>query len=214
MKRLAIVGAGELGRQILHLSLQDSEITVVGFYDDNIPAGTTATGPCKVVGATKDILRDYHANAFDCLAIAIGYRHMNQRKALFDRFSTKIPFVTLVHSSCQIDGSAKIGNGTMLYPGCIIDKNVVVEDNVLLNLGVVIAHDSVVGSHCYLAPRAVLSGFVSVRDRCFLGTGAIISDTIEIVSNCIVGAGAVVVKNIDEGGVYVGNPAKKIIQAD
>lgn len=37
-----------------------------------------------------------------------------------------------------------------------------------------------------------------------------IKNNIRIIDNCIIGAGAVVVKNIEEKGIYVGVPAKKI----
>ncbi|HBQ4551752.1 TPA: N-acetyltransferase, partial [Escherichia coli] len=43
-----------------------------------------------------------------------------------------------------------------------------------------------------------------------LGAGAIVLPGVEICSNIIVGAGAIVTKNLEEPGVYVGQPARKI----
>ena len=43
-----------------------------------------------------------------------------------------------------------------------------------------------------------------------IGAGTTIKNNIQIIDNCTIGAGAVVVKNIEEKGIYVGVPAKKI----
>jgi len=210
MKRLAIIGAGELGKQILNLSLNNPEFVVVGFFDDTIATGTTITHGYKVIGTISDILALFNTDSFDSLVIAVGYNHMNARKSLFDTFSPIIPFATIIHSSCIIDSTAVIGPGTVLYQGCIIDRNVVIQDNVLLNLGVVVSHDSEICSHCFIAPRAVLSGFVTIHERCFIGTAAVVIDNITVHSSNIVGAGTLVNKDLTEKGVYVGNPVRKI----
>jgi len=210
MKRLAIIGAGELGKQIFELSENDPEITVAGFFDDIIPINTVIISNQKVIGTTKDILPFYNSNLFDFLMIGIGYRYIQKRKFFFDKFSPTIAFARIIHSSCIIHTSAIIGAGVAIYPGCIIDKNVVIGNNVLLNLGSVVAHDSVIGAHSFIAPRVTFSGFVKLDELNFVGTGSILIDNISVASNCTLGAGTVVIKDINNQGVYVGNPAKKI----
>jgi len=209
MKRLAIIGAGELGLQILNLSLSNPKLSVVGFFDDTIEVETTIIYDYKVIGTTNNIQTFFNSGIFDCLIIAIGYNHMIARKTLYSKYSQIIPFETIIHSSCIIDSSAKIGKGTVLYPGSIIDKNVVIEDNVLLNLNVVIAHNSIIGSHCYFAPSVTLSGFVHIDECNFIGTGSIIKDNLKICSHNIFGVGSVIVKDVVEQGIYYGNPAKR-----
>ncbi len=208
MRRLAIIGAGELGHQILNLSLKNPDLKVIGFFDDTIEVGTTLMYGYKVLGTTNDVLSLFKTDSFDCLVIAIGYNHMDVRKNLYELYSQDIPFETLIHNSCIIDASAKIGNGVILYPGCIIDKNVVLGNNVLLNLKVVIAHDTIIGSHSYIAPSVTLSGFVDVGECNFIGTGSIVKDNLKICSHNIFGVGSVVVKNMTHSDVYYGNPAK------
>ncbi|EJI7544821.1 hypothetical protein NGW34_004960, partial [Escherichia coli] len=51
---------------------------------------------------------------------------------------------------------------------------------------------------------------VVIKDNVQLGAGAIVLPGVEICSNIIVGAGAIVTKNLEEPGVYVGQPARKI----
>lgn len=208
MKKLAIIGAGELGKQILNFALLGEQFDVVGFYDDTISNGSEVESNCKVLGDVSDVASQFEQGVFDCLLLAIGYKHMNVRQALFNQFSKEIPFATLIHESCIIDPSAKIGQGSVLYPACVLDKNVAIGENVLLNLGVTVAHDSTIGAHSFIAPRAVLSGCVKIESLCFVGTATVFKDNINIAAETVLGAGTVVNRSLNQAGTYVGNPAR------
>jgi acetyltransferase-like isoleucine patch superfamily enzyme len=61
-----------------------------------------------------------------------------------------------------------------------------------------------------VSTRAVVNGGCRVGRGSFIGSGAILRHNTTICPGAIIGAGAVVVNDIDEVGVYVGNPARKI----
>ncbi|SKB51024.1 acetyltransferase [Maribacter arcticus] len=208
MKTLGIIGAGQLGQQIAHFAISDNHYGTIVFFDDftneNIINGFT------VLGKTKDVENEYKRNNFDELIIAIGYKHMSVRKNFFERFKNIIPFGKIIHSTTFIDSTSQIGKGVIIYPGCIIDANVMVEDNILVNIGVVISHDSIVGAHSFLSPRVAIAGFSTIGQCCILGINSTIIDNIEIKENIKLGAGAVVIKNLNESGLYVGNPVRFI----
>lgn len=208
--RLAIIGAGELGLQLLDLSQNATdEFDVVGFFDDTKETGTLIAD-IPVIGGLKDIESSYQNAYFDKLVIAIGYKHINIRDSLLTQLITKIPFATIIHRSSLINSSSKIKQGSVIYPGCIIDKNVTIGRNVLLNLGVTVAHDTTIGDNSFFAPRVVISGFVNVGKNCFAGTNSTIIDNLTIGDNVIIGAGAVLIDNVESELKVVGNPAKKI----
>jgi maltose O-acetyltransferase len=54
------------------------------------------------------------------------------------------------------------------------------------------------------------SSKIIIGDNVQIGAGAIVLGGVTICDNVLVGAGAVVNKNIDEAGIYVGVPARKI----
>ena len=208
--RLAIIGAGELGLQLLDLSQNATDkFDVVGFFDDTKEPGTHISN-IPVIGGLKDIESAYQNACFDKLVIAIGYKHMKIRDSLLSQLITKIPFATIIHKSCLINSSAKIKQGSVIYPGCIIDKNVTIGRNVLLNLGVTVAHDTSIGDNSFLAPRVAISGFVKIGKSCFAGTNSTIIDNLTIGNNVIIGAGAVLIDNVESDLKVVGNPAKRI----
>ena len=162
MKRLAIIGAGDLGQQIAHYLVDDDHFEVVGFYDDFQKERINIKG-IPALGRIENVLSAYQAGIFDALLLAIGYKHMAFREEIFNMFKGKVPFGSFVHKTCIIDPSSKIGQGSVLYPGCILDQHAVLKENVLLNIGCCIAHDTIIGDHCFLSPRVAIAGFVNVQ---------------------------------------------------
>jgi sugar O-acyltransferase (sialic acid O-acetyltransferase NeuD family) len=207
-KILAIIGAGDLGRQIAYHAMHDNHFNTVIFFDD-FNQDKLVDG-FKLLGKTEAVLDSYNQGLFTDLIIGIGYKHMQERSNLFNRFKDKIPFVNIIHSSCIVDSSVKLGKGIVMYPGSIIDANVVIGDNVLINIGCVIAHDTNINSNCFLSPSVNLAGFVNVGEKSILGINCTVIDNIKIHSNTQIGGGGVVIKNINKNGLYVGNPVRFI----
>ena len=57
-------------------------------------------------------------------------------------------------------------------------------------------------------PDLELAAEIRVGDNIFIGTGAIILAGVTIGSDCVVGAHAVVTKDVPDGSIVAGNPAK------
>jgi sugar O-acyltransferase (sialic acid O-acetyltransferase NeuD family) len=202
-KVLAILGAGELGKQVANFAIKDNHYDKVCFYDD------FSVGE-EIKGNTNDLVNDFNKNFFDELIIGIGYNHLKVREEKYISLKDKIKFGKIIHSTSWVDESAAIEEGCVIYPKCVIDKNVIIKYNTILNLNCTIAHDTILGSSCFLAPSVSIAGFCSIEKECFIGINTSIKDDIDIVSETTTGAGTVVVKNIVKKGLYYGNPAKFI----
>lgn len=209
MKRLAIIGSGDLGQQIRHLAVTNGHFNVVGYFDDFIQKGSTK-GNLPILGKTDEIIALFKENQFDFIVCAIGYKHKGFRKMLVESLESTVPFATLIHSTCIIDPSAKIGQGAVLYPGCIVDMNAQVSKHVIMYSACLISHDVMLGAHCMLSPGVKIAGFSKIGESVHLGIGTVVADSISIVNDTITGAGTVVVKSITEAGTYVGIPSKLI----
>jgi sugar O-acyltransferase (sialic acid O-acetyltransferase NeuD family) len=208
MRRLAVIGSGDLGQLIAYHARVDQGLDVVGFFDD-LDARTQTPGG-KLLGRIDACLQAHERGEFECIALGIGYRHPKLRASLFADLTRVVPAATLVHSSCFVDPSVRLGPGVVVLPGCVLDKGVVVEDNVLLNTGCCVAHDSRIGRHSFLGPRVALAGFVTVGASCFLGVNSTVIDRINVCAEVQTGGGAVVIEDITTPGLYVGVPARRI----
>lgn len=207
MKRLAIVGAGDLGLQLARLAATTGTYRLVGFFDDTRELNTKVGG-APILGGIDNVVAAHSAGEFDVLLIGIGYRHLAFRHQLYERFVSHIPFATVIHPSAIVDPSCEIGTGSVIYAGCVLDMGVVIGANVLLNVGCVIAHDSRVEDSCFFSPSVNLAGFVRVEASSTLGIGTIVIDNVVIASGVRTGAGAVVINSINQPGLYLGVPAR------
>ena len=55
MKKLAIIGSGDLGRLIAYHAIQDNQFQVVGFFDDYAKTGSSVDN-IKILGKILDII--------------------------------------------------------------------------------------------------------------------------------------------------------------
>ena len=207
MKRLAIVGAGDLGVQLAHLARKTGRYEPVAFFDDGCKPGSLVAG-IPVHGSLAALQDDSPLPPFDELVIAIGYRHLEFRQQLFEQLRTRFRFATLVDPNALVDPTCSIGEGAVIYAGCVLDMNSGIGCNALLNVGCVIAHDSKVGAGCFLSPAVKLAGFVQLEPSVTLGIGTIVIDNVRIASGVRTGAGAVVINDLQAPGLYVGVPAR------
>lgn len=207
-KTLAIIGSGHLGQQIAHYAVSDQHYNNVVFFDDF--STEREVNGYIIVGNSNNIEEAFLNKVFDDLIIGIGYKYLDIRKALFERFENKIPFGIIVHSSSWLDKSATIKAGCVIYPRCCIDANVIIDNNTVLNLGCTVSHDTIVGKHSFLSPRIALAGFVKIEELCIIGINSTIIDNLTIIAKTQIGGGTVVIKNISKSGLYVGNPHKFI----
>lgn len=210
MRRLIIIGAGELGQQALHYATLSHQYNVVGFLDDTKNKDDIIKGK-PVMGGLSEIHELYSRRLFECVFIAIGYKHFDFKEKLYkELIESSIPLGTIICPNVYIDPTAEIGQGCFIYPGTIIDKEVSIADNVLCNLNSVISHNSIINLHTYISPSVSIAGFCEVGEKCMIGINATIIDNVTICNNVTIGAATLVRKSIKEPGTYVGNLIKKI----
>jgi sugar O-acyltransferase (sialic acid O-acetyltransferase NeuD family) len=207
MKKLAIIGAGDLGQQMAYHLESDNQFKCVGFLDDFAPANLLVN-EIPVLGKLKDANSLFSAQKFDGLIIGIGYNHIAFRAMVFEKLSKSIPFFSFVHSTSFIAKNVVIGNGTFIFPRCIIDIKSRIGNNCVFYNGCNISHDNIIENHVFISPGVQIGGFCNIGRNSHLGIGTIIKDNINLCSSTKTGAGAVLVKNTEEPGLYIGCPAK------
>ena len=212
-KKLYIVGAGGLGRQIAwiveRINEKESVWALAGFIDDDRALEGQLLNGITVVGGL-DVLNYIEGPVW--LVTAFG--SVRTRKRVVDRICSlgrnDIHFATLIDPSVMISKWVEVGEGTVICAGSIVTVNITIGNHVLINWDCTVGHDSTVDDFCTISPSANICGNVHLGQFVDIGVGAQVIQGHHIVSNTTVGAGAVVTKDITESGIYVGVPAKII----
>lgn len=121
-------------------------------------------------------------------------------------------FINLISPYALISKSAQLRNGLVIQSRVDVSASAIIGDFAKINSGASIMHDCEIGDYTSIAPHAVVLGNVKIGHRCYIGANATILPHIKIGNDVIIGAGTVVTKNIPDGKVMVGNPAKEIIK--
>lgn len=141
------------------------------------------------------------------LCITVGNNKVRKRITLS---AVNGNFPSFIHPSVPIYPSARIGKGTVVLPNAVIDAAVIVGDFCIINNNATVSHNVHLKDYVHIAIQAGVAGGVTIGEGSFIGAGAIIFPEIKIGEWAVVGAGSVVTKDVPDGAVVYGNPAKII----
>lgn len=210
MQRLVILGTGGNAHDVLDVveAINAAAPTweIAGFLDDARPPGIRHLG-FEVLGLLCTASR-YANSAYFINVIGSDRSYWRRPEILGSTGLSPDRFATLVHPAASVSTRATIGRGVCVNFGVSIGGGATIGDHVTLCPGVIIGHDAVVGSFAILAPGAIVSGFVQVGRASYLGAGAVVRQQVNVGEGALVGMGAVVVRDVPDGQVVVGNPAR------
>ena len=143
------------------------------------------------------------------LMVAVGDSTI--RKRLVDNLPLSTQFFTFIHETViSSKFYSVIGEGSFIGAYSIITTNVKLGKHTLLNRGNHMGHDSTIGDYFSAMPGAIVSGNVTIANNVYMGTNSTIKEKINVTDNVTIGLNSGIIKDINQEGIYVGTPAKKI----
>ena len=113
-----------------------------------------------------------------------------------------------VHPTAFVAENASLAKGCQVLAQATVCAEAKVGEACIINTASSVDHECILGRGVHIGPGATLAGCVSVGDYSFVGSGAVVLPRVKIGSTVIVGAGAVVTRDVPDGKVAFGNPAK------
>lgn len=205
--RVLIKGAGGHGIVVADILWQMHRsfmgVRPIGYMDDDPDLHGQSFLDLPVFGADlKDLYSPY-----DAIIIAIGSNRI--RMKIYCQYREEGNDFTIgQHSSAIIANHVKIHEGTVICAGVIANPYARVGSNVILNTGCFIDHHCMIGDHAHIAPGVRLGGEVQVGEGTLVGIGSTVLPGCKVGAWCTIGGGAVVTRDVPDGEVWTGTPAK------
>ncbi|MDX9931206.1 MAG: NeuD/PglB/VioB family sugar acetyltransferase [Bacteroidales bacterium] len=211
-KKIVLIGSGGHANAILSALSTNQRKRVIGYVD--LHENSVFSTQVKYLGTDTQLIKKFSPASIE-LILGVSYIgnkvDLRIRKRIINFFTeNKYNFLIAVSPNSYISKEAKIDEGTFIAPGVKVISNAKISRFCSINTGAIIEHDVILLNNVQISPGVIVCGGVNIGENTFIGAGAIIRDGVSITSDTIIGMGCVVVKNINESGVYIGNPIKKI----
>lgn len=206
---IAIWGASGHALVVSNIVKLSGQYEIIGFLDDVHPKRKGDIFDEKPILGGREALSLLKQKGIQ--HIVMGFGHCSLRIKVFNLLKkNKFNILTIIHPNAVISDGVKIGEGTVVAAGVIIDPSCKVGRCVILNNSDVICHGSRIDDGAHVCPGVKISGNVHVGFGSWIGIGSSIIEGVRIGAGSYIGAGTVVNKDIPEGVVVYGNPARII----
>lgn len=145
---------------------------------------------------------------YECI-ISLG--EPAHRKTLYEKLlAHKIPLATLIHPDTNISPSASIGKGCIVGARSFVSSNTEIRDNVMIEVQTAIGHDIFIDQHTVISSCSVIGANTLIGSETFIGLNCSIKENTKIGNRNIIGMGSCVFKDVDDGFIILGNPARPV----
>lgn len=204
MEKIAIIGYSGHSYVVLDASLKSN--LHIQFYSDLSEKQNNPFNLQYIGDESKDT---FNWDIADSYILGIGDNTI--RELIVRNIINKGKKVlNVVHPTSTVANFVKIGIGNFIGPQVTINALATVGCYCIINSGCIVEHECQISDFVHLGPGSVLAGQVTVGRKTFIGANTVVKQGVCIGENVVVGAGSVVLKDIPNGEVWVGNPAKKL----
>lgn len=206
--KIAIIGCGGHAAVVADILLRMREagdrVELVAFVQDEPWVGVSPLLSVKVVSGGLGALK---ALAHDGVVVAIGDNATRRRISTELRRGGTLLAIAR-HPSSVVAPDVELGPGTVICAGAVINPASRIGCAVIVNTNSSVDHHNHIGDFAHVAPGVHLGGAVSVGEETMIGIGSTVLPAIRIGARVVVGAGSVVTKNLPDGVVALGVPAR------
>ena len=209
MKRLIIIGAGNIGKIVYEyarlMKEYKTEWDIAGFLE--FSDKEVVADPAYPV--IIDSIEDYQPQADDVFVCSYSDEEERERSVALVK-SKNAQFINIIHPTANILSTNKMGVGNVIGAFTTISVNTTIGNHCVIQDHCNVGHDSVIGDYSHLYVGNIVCGFNTLGESTTVFTGSVIYPKLKVGSKASIGAGSVVTKDIPSMSVAVGNPCRVI----
>lgn len=202
---LIVFGSGGHAKVVIEAALASKPGREIIILDDSKSCRARSIFAIPVVGGRAEL------RSMGDVPIALGIGDNRDRADLMVWLARKGHILeTVIHPSATVAPSVSLEPGVFVSAGAIVIAEARIGAGVIINTGATVDHDCVIDAAAHIAPGAHLCGNVRVGARTLVGVGASVRPSVRICEDAVIGAGSVVVRDLNEPGTFIGNPARRL----
>jgi sugar O-acyltransferase (sialic acid O-acetyltransferase NeuD family) len=120
----------------------------------------------------------------------------------------------LVDPTAVLASTARVSHGAYVNTLVSVGSHTSISCFCNINRSSTLGHDCTLGAFTATGPGVTLCGGVSTGLGAFVGAGSVLLPGVKIGSGAVVGAGSVVTRDVPDGAVVVGNPARVVQEVE
>lgn len=202
-----IIGAGKYGEVYLTY-LREAGVEVIGFLDDDLKTHGHSIGGVPVLGAISLLPTLKAAYGIEAVYCPLGN---NRLRVKFLTMAKELGYETpsYIHPTVNMASNVAVGQGVYILLGTNIMPYTELEDFVMISMGVNVAHHSTLKTGVFLSTGCNFGASITADDYAYCGiSSTIMTGLARLGKDCLIGAGAVVIRDVEDGAIMAGVPAK------
>jgi acetyltransferase EpsM len=214
MKKVIIIGGYGNGTvvqsTIEDINAKSEKWKILGFLNDREKGkinGYPVLGTISI-----DVINKYLEDPeifffYSLISVKLNFKFLSK---LTDLNIPKERFATIIHPTAVVAKTAKIGFGVCIQPFVSVGPNTQIGNHVHIFAQSLVGHGAKLEDYSYVANNACIGADVILKEGAYLGTNATTLEYVTLGKWSLCGIGSVVLKDVEDYGKVVGNPAKLI----
>ncbi|NQS97034.1 MAG: hypothetical protein HQ591_01125 [candidate division Zixibacteria bacterium] len=217
LKKIAIMG-GVGGGQIAAAIMEDiNKICptweIMGYLNDSVEIGTNFR-KYPVIGRTEEA-PNFAEKGYYLVCALHNLRYGRLRINRIEKMGIPLEaFPPIIHPTVITSMAESIGQGVIIGPYVNISVDVTVGNYCFFGGSIFLGHDTKLEDFVAMSNNAATGATIRIGKGTHVSINTSIREFIQIGRYALIGMGAVVIKDVGEGEIAVGNPAKIIGKVD
>ena len=196
MKEIVIMGAGELGKEVVWLiediNRKKPTWVILGFLDDTKIEGDLYCG-YPILGPMNRLEQLRETNSFYAVIAVQNGADKAMIAANHEDFKR---WATIIHPTAVIAPESCIGDGSIVFPQVTVSVDTVIGKHVLLYIHSIICNDCKIEDYASVMSGVSVAEHVTIGERSYLSAGCDVYPHIKIGDGCRIAVGSNIDKDI------------------